>query len=202
MAKFPETPKFSYSYGLTKQFKTLINEMDGGNEVRRRLLRFPKRSVSLIYPELTKANRDILSDWFQTYYGAYGDSSGTLFYFFDQTLRHWTDEYVGVGTGAADTFDLHSKTTTAGATLKIFLDGVLKTVTTHYTISTGSGSEGADQVVFVSAPGAGVLITSDFNGYLRIKARFADDGFQEVIEKFSGANPLFKVQINLKEVQW
>jgi hypothetical protein len=46
VAKYPESPKFNYSYGLEETFKTIVSEFDGMNEQRRRLTRFPKRSVS------------------------------------------------------------------------------------------------------------------------------------------------------------
>ncbi len=204
MAAYPSVPKFNYSYGLEQSFKTLISEFDGGNEQRRRLLRFPKRSVTLVYKNLLKASRDTIHDWYSDYYGAYGDSSGNLFYFFDQALRHWKDEYVGRGTGGALTLDLHSKTTTSGATLVIYEAGVAQTVDVDYTFVSGGGTEGADRITWIVGhyPATGCLITSDFNGYLRVKARFAEDGWSEEIPTFSAGVPVFNFQVKISEVQW
>ncbi len=174
------------------------------NEQRRRLTRFPKRSPSLVYKNKRKSDYDTIHDWYRTYHGAYGDSSGALFYFFDQILRHWKDEYVGRGTGAALTLDLHSKTTTSGATLVIYEDDVVQTVDVDYTFVSGGGTEGADRITWIAGhyPATGALITSAFNGYLRIRARFADDGWHDEIPTFSESDALFNFQIRLQEVQW
>ena len=204
MAAYPSSPKFNYALGLDENFKTLISEFDGANEQRRMLIRFSKRSPSLVYQNKVKSDYDIIHDWYRTYYGAYGDSSGNLFYFFDQAFRHWRDEYVGRGTGAALTLDLHSKTTTNDGTLVIYEAGVVQTVSVDYNFVSGGGTEGADRITWIAGhyPVAGCLITSDFNGYLRIKARFAKDGWHDDIQNFSQGFPLFNFATQLQEVQW
>lgn len=204
MAAYPTSPKFNYSFGLDETFKSLISEFDGMNEQRRRLTRFPKRSVSLIYKNKLKSERDTIHDWYSTYHGAYGDSSGNLFYFFDQTLRHWKDLYVGRGTGAALTLDLPSKTTTNDATLVIYEADVVQTAGDDYNFVSGGGTEGADRITWIAGhyPAAGALITVDLNGYFRMKARFAEDGWSEQIDTFSGSSALFNFQVKLQEVQW
>jgi hypothetical protein len=57
---------------------------------------------------------------------------------------------------------------------------VTQTLTTHYTISAGTGTSGADQIAFVTGspdytPSDGAIVTCDFTGYLRMKVRFTDD---------------------------
>lgn len=95
-------------------------------------------------------------------------------------------------------YDLHSKTTTVGA-LKIYIDGVLKTGGgTDYAFISGGGEAAVDRIRFVSAPASGALITSDFEGYLRIKGRFRGDAFGETMK----APLLFSHQAEIYEVQW
>lgn len=196
MALYPSTPAPSYPLNISRNFKTLVSDFDSGSEQRRRLWRFPKRSVSLNYKNITLANRDILAAFFNTYFGTF-----TEFYWYDPLLRNWTDEYVGRGDGATTTFNLHSKTTTTGATLKIYVDGIITTVTTDYTFVSGGGTEGADRITFTAGhiPSTGQLITSDFNGYLRIKARFSEDGLSE---EQANIHTLFNIQVGLTEIQW
>jgi hypothetical protein len=204
MAKFPEVPEIAYPLKLIRSYKTLIFEADSGLEQRRRRARFPKRRAILTYPPMPKADRDVIADWFSDYHGMYGDANGDLFYFFDQAFRHHKDEYVGRGTGAALTLDLHSKTTTPGATLIIYEDDVAQIADTDYTFVSGGGTEGADRITWIAGhfPATGALITSAFNGYLRIKARFAVDEMEEEIFTFSGTEAMYRISIPLQEVQW
>lgn len=69
-------------------------------------------------------------------------------------------------------------TITGTSPFDIYVNGV---VTTNFNFSTGTGLAGVDQVIFGDTPIAGSLITIDFTGYLRIKARFKDDRFTEEI---------------------
>lgn len=61
------------------------------------------------------------------------------------------DEFIGNGvtTDFATTFEFQT-----GTDLKVYLDEVLKTITTHYTVSGGAGSTGT--VTFLAAPGNGL----------------------------------------------
>ncbi|HET6890484.1 MAG TPA: hypothetical protein VFH31_05230 [Pyrinomonadaceae bacterium] len=63
------------------------------------------------------------------------------------------DEFTGNGvtTDFATTFEFQT-----GTDLKVYLDGVLKTITTHYTVSGGAGSTGT--VAFLVAPGNGLEV--------------------------------------------
>lgn len=63
------------------------------------------------------------------------------------------DEFTGNGvtTAFATTFEFQT-----GTDLKVYLDGVLKTITTHYTVSGGAGSTGT--VTFLVAPGNGLEV--------------------------------------------
>jgi len=94
-------------------------------------------------------------------------------------------------------YDLHTKSTVAG--YKIYVDGVEKVGGgTDYTFITGGGEASVDRILFNSPPTAGSLITSDLEGYLRIKARHGDDNMGEEIETVLYVN----IKVSLVEVHW
>ncbi len=197
---YPETPKFGYPCVIQTDFKTIVSEFAGGNEQRRRLLRFPKRVVSLTYKNISQADRNIISNYFRTYYGAYGNSTGGLFYFFDQAQRAWQDEYVGRGDTGQVAFEIHSRLTSTD-TIVMYIAGT--STGGAITATSTTGTEGATVVTLTTAPATGALITCDFTGYLRAKVRFAEDGFREEINLArSGTQARYNVVINLQEVQW
>jgi hypothetical protein len=73
---------------------------------------------------------------------------------------------------ATTIFDLPGKSTSSH---KIYYNGILQTLTTDYVILTGGGDGDADRVEFTNPPAAGAVITAEFAGYLRIRARFDED---------------------------
>lgn len=99
-------------------------------------------------------------------------------------------------TSNSHTYDLHGVTTSAVA---VYIDGVLKTAGgADYTFVSGGGGAGSDRVTFTAYPAVGTLITSDFTGYLRLKARLGDDSFKEDIP----VTDTFNVGMQVEEVQW
>jgi hypothetical protein len=64
----------------------------------------------------------------------------------------------------------------------------------YYFLESG-GAAGADRIQLVNYPTTGHLLTSDFTGYLRIKAKFSDDTYEEEYHN-SGT---FILQNNLRE---
>lgn len=68
------------------------------------------------------------------------------------------DEFTGNGvtTAFATTFEFQT-----GTDLKVYLDGVLKTITTHYTVSGGAGSTGTVTFLVAPANGLDVVIYDD-----------------------------------------
>ncbi len=180
------------AYSVESSFNTAINNMDSGAEVRRKLIRFGKRTFTLGYNNKLVASRNTIHDFFMARGGAY-DS----FWFLDFKARSWYDEYIGRGTGAALTIDLHTKTTTSYA---IYVDGVLKTGGgTDYTFVSGGGTAGVDRLTWVNFPAAGSLITGNLTGYLRIKGRFLTDGWKESHPVIFN---LHSFEVSIFEVQW
>jgi len=180
------------TYSIESSYRTAINNMDSGAEVRRRLLRFGKRTFTLGYNKKSKANRDTIHDFFVARFGSY-----EAFWFLDFDSASWYDEYIGRGTGAALTIDLHTKTTTAYA---IYVDGVLKTGGgTDYTFVSGGGTAGVDRIAWVNVPAAGTLLTGNLTGFLRIKGRFLNDSWKETHPDVSTRHSF---EVSIHEVQW
>jgi len=102
------------------------------------------------------------------------------FRFKDWSDYHVTAGNIGTGTGALTTFQLRKQYTSGGATvnrnitkpiasgLLIYVDGVLKTLTTDYTVSTVTGI-----VTFISAPALDKAITATFD--FDVPVRFDTD---------------------------
>ena len=72
------------------------------------------------------------------------------------TISTTTSRWEGVGNGSTTVFPYNNKIFDA-TDLRVYLDGVLQTLTTHYTVS-GAGSEGGGNVTFVSAPASAVSV--------------------------------------------
>jgi len=98
------------------------------------------------------------------------------------------------------TYDLHGLTCSVVA---VYIDGVLKTGGgADYTFVSGGGGAGADRITFGDYPSVGALITSDFTGYLRLKARLGDDIFNEEIVPGSQGLLLYNIGSKIMEIQW
>ncbi|MEO0166607.1 MAG: hypothetical protein ABIL39_10780 [candidate division WOR-3 bacterium] len=195
MSLYPTSPVPCFPYEIREEGKTISVEFDSGKSQHLRLRRFPKRKIGpLIYRGLNFNDRKIIYSFFRNYWKNFNS-----FYFYDWILREWIDEYVGRGDGSTAIFDLHSKNTVIQS-LVIYVDGVQKQLGTHYNFLSGGGIEGADRIQFTSGniPENGALITSDFSGYLRLKAEFYEDSY---IERIS-VPELFDIEITLYEVQW
>lgn len=210
LAVYPSIPKPSYSYNLDHQLKTMVTDMESGNEQRNRRWRFPRRTFILLYNLLTFTTdqRDAICDFYYQRYGSYD-----LFWFFDFQERRWIDQYMGRGDGITQTFDLPGITTASltvpvgiltedgkrittetgdvitteggsiGTMPTVYIDGVdASTILASFSFGDGIGEGGADQISFdLYTPAIGSLITCDFTGYLRIKGRFKDDKITEEI---------------------
>jgi len=328
---YPSTPLPGYAYEVLEKYNVLIDEYDSGAEQRRKIIRFPKRTFSLIYKYLSATDRNTIQNFFSNRGGPYES-----FWFIDLKSRKWVDEYVGRGIwysmggaladdggvkttettasnnstandmtllpavpvaddayyfGASDifdllrinigtagagtwaiaweywdgdsweavsglsdgtsgftvsgtqdvkftlpsnwalktesslnlywlrarvssytsittqpkgtqswtqlrTYDLHGKTTSS---LTVYINGVAKTGGgTDYTFITGGGEASVDRIRFTNVLTSGDLITSDFEGYLRIKGRFKENSLAETMETYN----FFSMKVDIHEVQW
>ncbi len=172
MATYPEAPAPVYPLIIEPEFKTLISGFDGGGEQRRQKQLFAKYNVTVQYDALSAADAQTIYDFYMARKGSY-----EAFYIYDLALlasisTDHTGLYCGTGDASTEVFDIPGRSTSSQV---VYVDGVEQTVTTDYVILTGGGESSADRIDFVSAPAAGEVITVDFTGYLRIRARFAED---------------------------
>ena len=168
MATFPEIA--TQSLTVEPEFNTLISGFDGGGEQRRSKQLYPKYNVTLAYEKREVA--DVRTLW-EFYMARNGAQEAFYIYdftlFLEQTFNH-VGAYCGTADGTDTIFDIPGRTTTSHT---IYSDAV--DVTADTTILVGGGSSDSDRVEYDTAPSEGAIITADFTGYLRIRARFAED---------------------------
>jgi len=172
MATFPEDPKPIYPLIVTPKWRTLISTAGTGKEQRRGKALFAVYDVTVQYKALSATGCKTLWEFYMARKGAY-----EAFYIYDLALlaevafNHDT-LYCGTGDGTTDIFDIPGRSTSSQT---IYVDGVEQSTPADYSILTGGGESNSDRVDFVSAPASGSIITCDFTGYLRIRARFLYD---------------------------
>jgi len=175
MAIFPESsPAPDYPLILRVRSATDVVGLGGDHVVsqRRSAVVFPIYDVSVVYNSMTAVDAQTLWNFFKARAGRL-----QAFYIYDLSLLAGAapahvNEFVAVGDGSLDTFDLPGRST---GSQTIYVSGAAQTPTIDYAISAGTGDAAADQVVFVTPPGAGAVMTADFAGYLRCRVVFALD---------------------------
>lgn len=159
------------------RYNTEVVTTDGGWEVRNSRWSYPLHTFEF---NLSPNARDAadFTEFRDLFYAAGGSAEAFKF-------KHWADyegddELIGTGDGSDTTFQL-VKNYTRGATTRtrkitrpvsgtvvIYKDGVVQTVTTHYTVNYSTGV-----VSFVTAPALNTVIRADFE--FDVPVRFADD---------------------------
>jgi len=191
MATFPEDPKPIYPLIVTPIWKTLVSQQGTGKEQRRQKSLFPIYDVTVQYYALSAADAKTLWEFYMARKGAF-----ETFYIYDLALLanvsfNHTDQYCGTGDGETDIFDIPGRSTSSQT---IYVNGEAQSTPGDYSILTGGGESNSDRVDFVTAPSEGGIITCDFTGFLRIRARFKYDKLPR--ELF--ITKLFKYGIELK----
>lgn len=130
-------------------FLTTVLPLISGKEKRNAEWEFPRQSWNLGYGIQSGEDMDEIRAFF---YVCFGKASGFRF-------KDWTDYYIGfsapqligTGDGAATTFQAYRKYTVGAytfyrkitrlvaGTISVYVNGVLKTVTTHYTVNVDTG---------------------------------------------------------------
>ncbi len=87
---FSTIPMWAPPYNIETASNVIVTDFDSGNDQANRLWRFPKRTASLTYLNLSRANRDLLYSFWRNQHGPFKP-----FWFFDVVARNWYDEYVG-----------------------------------------------------------------------------------------------------------
>ncbi|RLA87311.1 MAG: hypothetical protein DRG40_00685 [Deltaproteobacteria bacterium] len=175
MEVFPQNIIYPYPIEVEEIWKTLITDFESGKEQRRRRWAFPKRKVRIKFSPLQETEARTLWEFYHARQGAF-----EAFWFVWPYADRWTDEYVGTGDGSTTTWDLPSVDTDPD-TVQVYVDGL----SVSFTFLEGGGQAGADRVQLAVAPEEGEVVTADFEGKLRIKARFAADNLTKELFKYA-----------------
>lgn len=166
------------------EFNTTINTTTSGSEQRNINWSAPLRTWRFNYGMSNKADYQALANFFQTVRGM-----GHGFRFRDPADFELTAESIGVGDAVNLIFQI-IKTYDVSATnaltrtitkptsgLQVFIDGILQTITTHYTIDLTTGI-----ITFVTAPATSLIVT--ITGTFDIPVRFDADKMNIQLEHY------------------
>ena len=187
MEVFPAAPAPVYPMTITPVWNTLISTYDNvksASEQRRQGALFPLYDATVFYDALEISEIGILWAFYMARRGALG-----AFLLYDLYVMAHAGQYVGVGDGVTDIFDIPGKSTSSRT---LYINGVSES--SGFAYLTGGGDGGSDRVDFTTAPALGSIITIDFTGYLRIKCRFEEDRLDR--ENFTTV--LFKTGLKMK----
>lgn len=164
MAIWPETSKpLANGYDNTPLENVRRSPSESGNTQIRDLWAGATKFKAEFEMQLSFANSRIAISFYNTNRG-----TTVTFFDFDWTME-FTAENIGTGDGSALNFTIPAKETTShaeNAQPLVYVNGVLKTVATHYNITAGSGALGEDRVIFTggNAPPNGHAVTITYSG--------------------------------------
>ena len=183
---FPTLPGLDIAVVRTSVYKTQIQEASSGKELRAARWIYPRYRFSLNFNYLRGA--PVLAEW-QTLFGFLARHLGAFdsFLFADPEDNAVAAHPFGVGTGSATQFQLqrtlvptsqlpapasldfwpaigdgYEPVTEPNGAPSIYVNGVLKTITTDYSITNGL-------VTFTVAPAAGLVLTWTGSFYRRVR---------------------------------
>lgn len=171
------TPLVGMKWPFTRgnKFSTTIKTAVSGREYRTQNWSYPKYEWKLDYEVLRETSSFVEMRYLMGFVNARGGSFDSFLYA-DPDDYTVTAQVLGTGDGTTTQFQLVrawggyvEPVYNLNGTASIFVNGVLKTITTDYTISA------AGLVSFVAAPGAALPVTATFSFYWRV--RFNKDGF-------------------------
>lgn len=170
---FPDVD-FELSVKYRESWKVLISQSEGEVEQRVSKTTRPIRSWEV------SASVDSDADSVKEFLSA-RRASFDAFLFRTPRPRKWTKIYLGVGTGALSNFFLPFMV--GYTTLKVYITGVEKTITTHYTVNQTGGPNSLPLLSFVSPPAAGAVIEASVTlgrliPYVRNRENFYEDMHQ------------------------
>lgn len=177
--------------------RTLIKTGASGIEARAGLWTTPGWEWDLIYSYLPdkQANGTTSSD-FRTQLGFLVAQYGALqsFPYRDDTFNTVTGQVVGTGDGTTTTFTLvyFAGLGSIGVTepigyladtpaIKVYVDSVLQTLTTDYTVDTTSPYN--QTVTFVSPPAPAAVITVDMEFYYQVRLKEDTNEYEEFMSQ-------------------
>ena len=177
-AVFPTLPGLSWSVDKQPEFSTVVRASASGQETRVALWPNPRWRFKLGY-DLLRADSHLE---LQTLMGFFLARQGQFdsFLYQDADDNSVTGQPIGMGDGVTTAFQLYRalggfaepvRAPNLGATLNIYLGGVLQSPIT-YSVS-GWGATAPGMVTFTTAPSAATPIAADFSFYFPV--RFAAD---------------------------
>lgn len=194
--RFPE----DISYGSTggPEYSTDVIITQGGYEQRNINWEEARARYNVAHGVKTQAQLDTLIAFFRARKGkAYG------FRFKDWVDYQAVGQNMGTGDGTETGFQLLKSYTSGSVTesrtitkpvqgsVAVYLNSVLQTVTTHYTVNYTTGV-----VTFVTAPGSGVIVSADFE--FDTPVRFDTDRLSAALDTYGsyswGEIPLLEVR--------
>lgn len=190
---YPTLKGLGFSVHWKPRFLNIKSQVtSSGAEIDLALSSTPLHDFELVYKFLRDYFPTVGTSEFKTLFGFFLAAQGNLnrFAFLNPDDNSVTGQAIGTGDGTTTTFTLqrtfgNGSTGTepigwlnTGATTNIYVDGVLKTLTTDYTLSTTVGTQ--QQVNFVTAPAATKAVTCDMSYYYNCK--FLDPAMD--LEKF------------------
>lgn len=168
-------------------------DTDTGVEQRNALSVFPRHSVTLSWDRDADSEARVNTLW-----AFYNTARGPLLPFIYYDFNHgrtWPNLYAGTGNGTALTFNAPML---SGSSVTVAVNGVAKTLATHYTLTPGAGANGRVLITFTAgnAPAAGAIVTVSFTGRAGFAMRFPRTFSYRL---FSAA--LYSTGITLREVK-
>ena len=182
--QFPSDISFGAVGGA--RFSTDIIRTFGGYEQRNSNWNYPLGEWNVGHGVKNAAQLDALIAFFWARKGRH-----VGFRFKDWSDYKVTAGNIGTGDGATANFQLRKQYTSGGVTINrsikkpvsgtvnVYVNGVLKTITTHFTVNTTTGT-----ITFTGGniPSAGQVITSDFE--FDVPARFDTDKIDVSLDSF------------------
>lgn len=172
-AVLPVLAGLTWDIGTAPQFNTKVHRAVSGYEVRAAYMVNPLWTFKLKYDLLRD---DVANNEFKTLLGFFNSRQGQFdsFLYSNPADKTVTAQQFGIGTGAQTAYQLTRSyggyvepVQNLNGAASIYIGGVLKTLTTDYTIST------TGMVTFVTAPAAAAVIT--WTGSFYYRCRFLSD---------------------------
>ena len=184
-----EVLTFTPEFGLQEdvEYSTLIFQADSGKEKRRSKWSRPIRMLNCSLNNQSEDGVALIWDFFKARKGKY-DTFWVKF----PTSYAVAGEAAGTGNGSQTVFNLDYFPVDT-ASVKVYINGILQV--SGYTVTNDLTNEIA-KITFTAAPGAGAVVTADYEYYIQV--RFDDDKLSKELAQFK----LYNSAIKLKEVLW
>lgn len=174
-AVLPSFAGQKWPFTRSPKFSTTVETSVSGREFRTSNWSYPKYEWKLDFEVLRETGSLTEMRQLMGFINARGGSFDS-FLFTDPDDNAVTLQALGVGNGVATQFQLVrtwggyvEPVFDANGTVLVYVNGVLRTLTTHYTISS------TGLITFVTPPPNGHAVTATFNFYWRV--RFLKDGY-------------------------